>query len=162
MSANADALSRVQTFLFRETRLLDERRFGEWLKLFEPDGHYWVPMAWDQPDPHDHVSLIYEDFDLLALRISRLGHKRTTSQFPPSRTLHQLGNIEVERWSDEEVAARAAMTYVEYRRNEQRLFAGIARYTLVPKADSFGIRQKRVDLLNCDADVGHLRMSVPF
>ena len=162
MIPDAVAFGHVQSFLFRESRLLDDRQFDEWLKLFEPDGHYWVPMAWDQPDPDEYVSLIYENLDLLTLRIHRLTHKRTTSQFPPSRTLHQLGNVEVESWSDTAVEARAALTYVEYRRNEQRLFAGIARYSLVPRNGSFGIRQKRVDLLNCDADVGHLRMSVPF
>ena len=158
----ADARERIQTFLFHECRLLDDRRFDEWLKLFEPEGHYWVPMSWDQPDPHEHVSMIYEGLDLLTLRINRLVHNRTTSQMPPSRTLHQLGNVEVEGWSGEAVTSRAALTYVEYRRNEQRLFAGIARHTLVPKGDSFAIKEKRVDLLNCDADIGHLRMSVPF
>lgn len=157
-----DATSRVQSFLVRECRLLDDRRFDEWLKLFEPDGHYWVPMGWGQPNPHDHVSLIYEGLDLLTLRINRLVHDRTTSQFPPSRTLHQLGNVEIEGWNGNSVSARSALTYVEYRRNEQRLFAGIARHMLVAKGDTFSIQQKRVDLLNCDADVGHLRMSVPF
>ena len=162
MAPPADALGRVQSFLFQEGRLLDDRRFDDWLKLFEPDGHYWVPMAWGQPDPDDHVSLIYEGTDLLALRITRLVHKRTTSQFPPSRTLHQLGNVEIESWATDAVVARSALTYVEYRRNEQRMFAGVVRHTLVPKGNSFGIKLKRIDLLNCDADVGHLRLSVPF
>src|SRR5688572_6479163 len=137
-----DAIYRVQSFLFRECRLLDDRRFDEWLRLFEPDGHYWVPMAWGQPDPHDHVSLIYEGLDLLTLRINRLLHNRTTSQLPPSRTLHQLGNIEIESWAGDAVSARSALTYVEYRRDEQRIFAGIARHALVAKDDSFGIKQK--------------------
>jgi ethylbenzene dioxygenase subunit beta len=162
MSPPPNAISRVQEFLYRECRLLDDHRFEEWLSMFEPDGHYWVPMTWGQNSPVDHVSLIYETMDLLTLRIGRLMHKKTASQFPASRTIHQLGNVEIEDWTDNSVITRSLMTYVEYRRNEQRLFAGIAHHTLVPRSDSFGIKHKRVDLLNCDADVGHIRMNVPF
>ena len=33
---------RVEQFLYREARLLDERRFHEWLELFTEDVHYWM------------------------------------------------------------------------------------------------------------------------
>ena len=36
-------ISRVEQFLFQEARLLDERRFEEWLSLFSDDGVYWIP-----------------------------------------------------------------------------------------------------------------------
>ncbi|MBV8111708.1 MAG: hypothetical protein JO012_18275, partial [Hyphomicrobiales bacterium] len=32
-----------ETFLIQEARLLDERRFREWMELFAEDGTYWVP-----------------------------------------------------------------------------------------------------------------------
>ena len=32
----------VEQFLYREARLLDERRFEEWLHLFTDDVHYWL------------------------------------------------------------------------------------------------------------------------
>ena len=35
----------VERFLYREARLLDERRFEEWMNLFAEDGYYWVPAA---------------------------------------------------------------------------------------------------------------------
>ena len=34
----------VQQFLFREARLLDACRYGEWLKLLTDDIHYWMPV----------------------------------------------------------------------------------------------------------------------
>jgi ethylbenzene dioxygenase subunit beta len=34
----------VQTFLFREARLLDGERFREWLGLLTGDIHYWLPI----------------------------------------------------------------------------------------------------------------------
>ena len=35
----------VEQFLYREARLLDERRFHEWLDLFTDDIHYWMDGA---------------------------------------------------------------------------------------------------------------------
>ena len=32
----------VESFLFTEARLLDERRFRDWMSLFAEDGTYWV------------------------------------------------------------------------------------------------------------------------
>ena len=34
----------VQQFLFSEARLLDERRFDDWLALFSDDAIYWMPV----------------------------------------------------------------------------------------------------------------------
>ena len=33
----------VQQFLFHEARLLDERRWDDWLNLYEGDAEYWMP-----------------------------------------------------------------------------------------------------------------------
>ena len=41
----------LQAFIYHEARLLDERRFDEWLALFTPDGRYWA-AAWRSG--HDH------------------------------------------------------------------------------------------------------------
>ena len=77
-------------FVYREAELLDERRFEEWYELFVDDGHYWIPLRADQPDPLNHVSLMYEDKLLLKARIERLGGARTHSQQPESRCQHVL------------------------------------------------------------------------
>lgn len=157
-------LHRVQQFLHFEARLLDERRLWEWLELFDPDARYWVPMAWGQTDPVEHVSLCYEDVDLLKMRIRRLEHEGTASQLPPSRSCHLITNTTIDRLApdDGEVWTRSAFTMVEYRRDEQRWFAGFCRHQLREEGDSFRIRHKRVDLLDCDSDAGHLRFGIPF
>ncbi len=45
----------IEAFLVHEARLLDERRFEDWLDLFTDDGWYWVPIEPDQDNPHDTV-----------------------------------------------------------------------------------------------------------
>ena len=39
---NEDVIREVEQFLYREARLLDERRFHEWLELLTDDVRYWM------------------------------------------------------------------------------------------------------------------------
>ena len=85
----------AEAFLYREARLLDERRFDEWLTLFTVDGLYWVP-AEDSPDPYAKVSLIHDDALRREERVFRITRTTAHSQDPASRTLHLVSNVEVE------------------------------------------------------------------
>ena len=76
---------RVQQFLFHEARLLDERRLEEWLALYADDAEYWVPYAWGQASPKDHVSLFYETKSLLGMRIDRLARELSPLDSPAAR-----------------------------------------------------------------------------
>jgi hypothetical protein len=48
---------------------------------------------------------------------------------------------------------RSKLVMVEYRRNAQRLFAATCRHRLVLRAGAIRIASKRVDLVNCDAEL---------
>ena len=37
-----EVIREVEQFLYREARLLDERRFHDWLELFTDDARYWM------------------------------------------------------------------------------------------------------------------------
>ncbi|HEV3011272.1 MAG TPA: aromatic-ring-hydroxylating dioxygenase subunit beta, partial [Burkholderiales bacterium] len=151
---------RVQQFLFHEARLLDERRLQEWLALYAEDAEYWVPYAWEQQSPKDHVSLFYETKTLLKMRVDRLEGELSPLDSPAARVNHYLTNVLLEEGA--ELTARAYLLFVEHRREEQRWFAGRASWRLRPRGGSFLIGAKRVDLLNADQDSGHLRFAVPF
>jgi len=153
---------RVQQFLFHEARLLDERRLQEWLALYAEDAEYWVPYAWEQKSPKDHVSLFYETVTLLRMRVDRLERELSPLDSPMARVNHYLSNVVVDEGEGEELAARAYLLFIEHRREEQRWFAGRASWRLRLQGESFLIGAKRVDLLNADQDSGHLRFAVPF
>ncbi|HVL37739.1 MAG TPA: aromatic-ring-hydroxylating dioxygenase subunit beta [Burkholderiales bacterium] len=161
IAASLERWHEVQQFLFREARLLDERRFAQWLALFDPDAEYWVPYAWQQQSPKDHVSLYYETVKLLGMRVDRLARELSPLDTPPARVNHYLSNVTVEE-GEGELVARAYLLFVEYRRAEQRWFAGRSTWRLRPAAGDFRIAAKRVDLLNADQESGHLRFAVPF
>lgn len=161
--AAADTLNvqRCEDFLVHEAALLDEGRFDEWLALFTDDAFYWVPSEPNQASPHDTVSLIYDDRRLLETRVRRLASPRIYSQEPPSRTSRMVGNVRIEEAQpDGACLVRSKFVLVEYRREQQRLFAGTSFHRLVPLAGAIRIKMKRVNLVNCDAPLDGL--VVPF
>lgn len=142
-----------EQFLIHEARLLDERRFREWMGLFSDDGTYWVPALPDQESPFDQASLFFDDRELMKTRVERLEHPRIHVQTPPSRTAHLVGNTLIEQ-ADEakgEYLVGSTVIMVEYRDETQRVFAGRQHHRLRRDGASFRIVSKRVDLINCDS-----------
>jgi benzoate/toluate 1,2-dioxygenase beta subunit len=151
--ANGVDRARLEEFLIHEARLLDERRFRDWMGLFAEDGTYWVPAVPDQASPLDQASLFYDDRDLMQTRVDRLEHPRIHVQTPPSRTAHLVGNAVVEQ-ADEakgEYVVGSTVIMVEYRDEAQRVFAGRQHHRLRRDGAGFRIVRKRVDLINCDS-----------
>jgi 3-phenylpropionate/cinnamic acid dioxygenase small subunit len=158
-------LSRAEAedFLFREAELLDSRQFEEWLKLFTPDGMYWLPME-DNSDPKMEPSVIYDDAHLRAMRVHQLVHKPHYSQRPRSRTVHAVSNIVV-RPADrsDEAIVRCTVMVTEMREGnyqqlglgEQRLFSGHCEYRL-RQGDGLAIALKKLVLINRDTPIVNL------
>jgi len=128
-------LDRCERFLLHEARLLDDGKFDDWLALFTPDAWYWVPSEPDQDNPHDTVSLIYDD-------------RRIVS------------NVSIEDSGNNACTVRSKFVMIEYRRDSQRLFAGTAFHRLVQADGGIFIASKRVNLVNCDAPLDGI--VVPF
>jgi 3-phenylpropionate/cinnamic acid dioxygenase small subunit len=106
----------VEQFLYREARLLDERRLHEWVALFTEDARYWMsgrssryPAASKAIGILDHeryretelagdneLALFDETKATLQARVARLDTGMAWAEDPPSRTRHLITNIEVE------------------------------------------------------------------
>ncbi len=150
--------SEVAAFVLHEARLIDEQRFDEWLDLFTEDGRYWMPLEYGQTDPILHNSLFYDDKILLRIRIERLKGAKTYSQKPKSRCHHLMGAPLVEGRDADGVRTWAPFHYVETRLDEQTLYAGWARHTLVMVDGALRIKLKRIDLVNCDSAFGNIQL----
>jgi 3-phenylpropionate/cinnamic acid dioxygenase small subunit len=111
-----ELLREMEQFLYREARLLDERRFHEWLALFTDDVRYWMAgrstryprssKAITTLDPgrrqeadlaiEDELAILDETKVTLEGRVARLDTGMAWGEDPPSRTRHIITNIEVE------------------------------------------------------------------
>ena len=146
----------LEAFVLQEARLLDERRFAEWLALFAEDGVYWVPTLAGQASPQAALSLFHEPKPLLAMRVARLERTDVHMQAPPSRTVHHVSAIE----ATDDLEVRSALVVAEWRAGESRWFAGRVLHRLRRTAEGLRIVLKRVDLI--DSEAPQRAIAVPF
>ena len=137
-------LDEVSAFLFHEARLLDERRYDEWLALYLPEAWYWAPSRADQASPRDTISIVYDDRRLMEMRVRRLKHPQAHAASPPSRTTRLIGNIAVEC----EGTVRSNFHMIEFRDDRQLLYGGALQHGLESRDGGLRIAWKRIDLVN--------------
>jgi 3-phenylpropionate/cinnamic acid dioxygenase small subunit len=150
-----EVIREVEQFLYREARLLDERRFHEWLELFTDDVRYWMgarsnryprsskaisilsPNRYVEDDHtrEDELSIFDETKETLSGRVARLETGMAWAEDPPSRTRHMITNIEVA--GDAGVELTVHSNFIVYRsraETEQDFYVG-ARQDLLRRVD---------------------------
>lgn len=140
----------IESFLYKEARLMDENRYEEWLALWSDDALYWVPANQDDYDPAQHLSIVYDDRQALEGRIGMLKSGAQWSQEPKSRMRRLVSNVEYEPGEDGEVRVQANFDLTELRRGRQESYAGRTFYRLRPAGESFRIAFKKVLLVRND------------
>ena len=147
-------------FIYAEARMLDEGRFSDWLELWLPDAHYWMPLDYKQADPINSTSLLYEDNFMLRLRVERLNGERTFSQKPKSRCHHVIQRPFVDEFDADagRFVTNTNMHYVETRLDEQQLLALTVTHDLALVDGALRIAGKKVELLNSDAAFGNIQL----
>ena len=143
----------IRRFVHHEARLIDERRFEEWLELFADDSRYWIPGTPGQTDAKSVPSIIYEDRALLHIRVKRLMHPRAYAALPTPRTMHVVGNLEIRDHdeSTDQFRVSSNLLVVEHQAATTRTFAGHCEHILRRSDDGFIITLKRIDLIDSDA-----------
>jgi 3-phenylpropionate/cinnamic acid dioxygenase small subunit len=147
-------------FVYREARLLDEKRFDEWYELFTDDARYWMPLAREQSEDETHTSLFDEDKLLLRVRIERLRSANAFSQQQPSFSQHVLQQPSVEE-ADRRAnhfVVRTPFLYAETQLDRQLLLAGTVWHHLAALDDVLRIRLKKIELLNRDAALPSIQL----
>lgn len=151
----------VESFLFREARLMDESAYDEWLALWADDALYWIPANIDDPDPANHISTIYDNRAHLEARIRRLRSGLAHAQAPKSRMRRVVSNIEIEEAAGGEIVTHSNFVLGEFRRGEQDVFIGRTIHKLRSDgAGGFRIFYKKVILLNNDGSIDNLTFLV--
>ena len=165
---NEDVTREVEQFLYREARLLDERRFHEWLELLTDDIHYWMGSRSNRypksskaisildPDRYveddltkaDELAILDEDKASLTSRVARLDTGMAWAEDPPSRTRHLITNIEVEQ-GDAAAEVKVYSNFMVYRsraETEQDFYVGARRDVVRRVAGAWKIAGRKITL----------------
>jgi 3-phenylpropionate/cinnamic acid dioxygenase small subunit len=165
---NEDVTREVEQFLYREARLLDERRFHEWLELLTDDIRYWMgsrtnrypkrskAIAILDPDRYvedditkeDELAIFDEDRQTLGARVARLDTGMAWAEDPPSRTRHMISNIEVEP-GDTAQEVKVYSNFIVYRsraETEEDFYVGARRDVLRRVAGAWKIAGRKIIL----------------
>lgn len=151
----ADAVLRdIERFLFWEARLLDGRRFHEWVDLFTEDVHYWMPVRGDSPAKtleaefakESELAFFDETKETLLRRVLKLETGMAWAEEPPSRTRHILTNVEAyKNGSNSEILVYS--NFLVYRtrlETKEDLFIGRREDSLRKDSKSWKIAQRKV------------------
>ena len=152
MAASYDQLKEIEQFLYHEASFLDRPDLDGWLKLYTDDGTYWMPAIPDQEDPENHISLLYDDRVLMEVRKRNFVHPAAASKEYDVRASHIISNVQIQ--SQDEKSGSCTVTsnfqcYLFYR-GKQTPYAGKYTHELIGDGDSYKIKSKRVDIINCD------------
>ncbi len=163
--ADPHLIREVEQFLYREARLLDERRFHEWLQLLTDDIRYWMGnrtnrypksskaiaildlerYVEDDSTKEDELAILDEDKSTLKARVARLDTGMAWAEDPPSRTRHLIANIEIEA-GDTEAEFKVYSNFIVYRsrsETEQDFYVGARRDVLRRVADEWKIASRK-------------------
>jgi 3-phenylpropionate/cinnamic acid dioxygenase small subunit len=142
--AKIDLLREVEQFLYHEARLLDDRRFHDWLDLFTEDVNYWMPTRSNRrtndidkevSGPND-LAYFNDDLTMLNARVARLDSGMAWAEDPPSRTQHLITNVQAEE-TDTPGEYEVTALFMLYRgrlEHEVDLFCG-TRYDTLRRVD---------------------------
>jgi 3-phenylpropionate/cinnamic acid dioxygenase small subunit len=138
----------IETFLYREARLMDEHRYQEWLSLWTDDAIYWVPCSHDAADPLREVSIIYDNRDKLADRAVYLesGTMLDADSKPLMRRV--ISNVEATRASEAETEVSSNFVLVEARGRHQYVWCGRSIHRLRKEGGNLKMSFKKVLLVN--------------
>ena len=158
----------IEQFLYREARLLDERRFHDWLELLTDDIRYWMPVRTSRYPKRSRaivildeeryvetelaqegeLALLDETKQSLSMRIARLDTGMAWAEDPPSRTRHLITNIEVEA-GDTDAELTVYSNFLVYRtrgETEQDFFVGQREDILRSVAGAWKIARRKIVL----------------
>lgn len=150
------ARAEAEPVLFLEARLLDQRRYREWLPLLSSDYAYWIPGSADIEDPRIESAVNFDDRRRMIDRVALIETGSLHAQIPPSRACRIITNVEAWVVDEGRILARSNLVICEYRRGHTTMFTGSQLHELTVSGNSWAIRTRVVNLLDCDEPQGNV------
>jgi len=153
MRDRAETRAEVEDLVYLEARLLDEKKWRDWLGLYSEDAVFWMP-SWageyeTTSDPELELNLMYlKGRAHLEDRVFRLETEDSFASVPMARTVHVVGGIMVDEAGDKEVRARASWIVHSFGLHGAVTRGGWYEFTLRRKGAALKIARKKVTMID--------------
>ena len=146
------AQQEIEQFLYRQSELLDGKKWQDWVDLFTPDGIYWMPPAPEYKTWDGQPAIFAEDKNLMTVRMNRVLHPDAWSQRPLWETNHVVSNVQIQKvGKNGDVEVKSRFHLMELRRDDVRHFAGLYTHHLKKTKSGYQVKLQRVDMTNAQA-----------
>lgn len=152
-----EEVRRVEQFLLREARLLDDECWDDWLRTLSEAIHYWMPgienrRREDRSGPYtlEHMAFFDDGIRELQRRVSRFKQPSAWAENPPTRNVHLVSNIEVYP-GDAPGEYRAYSCFINVRSrglDEQSQITGRREDVLRVEADGLKLLKRKILIPN--------------
>lgn len=124
----------VEQFLLKEAKLIDDRRFNDWLELLTEDIHYHMPVRRnvkygeqdrENSDSESEISWFDEGYATLSGRVRQINTGLHWAEEPFSRVRHIITNVLIEEDRGDELSVTSNFfVYANRLKDEVNLFVG--------------------------------------
>lgn len=163
---NTQLWTAVENFYRRETLLLQDRRYREWLELMDEQISYRVPVTTSTLNglvsSEDELGYYDEDLELLRARVAKLESKQSWVEQPPSRLRYFVQVVDVTHQDDGMVVVRSNLLLLQYRWNMEQQFSGGRTDLLIPQDGECGFRLRNRRVVLDRQVLGNQGLSVFF
>lgn len=152
MSAAMDRAD-AEALIYREARLLDEKKWHEWLALYTEDAVFWMP-TWASEyetttNPELELNLLYlKGRANLEDRVFRLETGESYASVPMARTTHVVGGVCVDAANERELEVSASWIVHSYGIHGGLTRGGSYVYTLRRVVEGLRIARKKVTMID--------------
>ena len=116
-------LARAIAFIWREAELLDRRDYRAWLDMWDPKGHYVVPIDPRTTDYASTLNYAYDDHHMRELRVQRMTSGFSASASDAARTVRTVSRFTLSGDSADLVEVKSSQIVIAYKRGLSTIFA---------------------------------------
>ena len=122
--------ARAIEFIWREAELLDHRDYRAWLELWDPKGHYVIPIDPNATDFAATLNYAYDDHDMREKRVQRMTSGYSASASDAARTVRTVSRFTLSSDSADVIEVNSSQVVIAYKRGASTIFAADLTHTI--------------------------------
>jgi 3-phenylpropionate/cinnamic acid dioxygenase small subunit len=143
-----EIFTRAVQFIWREAEMLDRREYIAWLDLWDPQGHYVVPIDPNATDFAATLNYAYDDQHMREMRVQRMTSGYSASASDAARTVRTVSRFTLSSDAADTVEVKSAQIIVAYKRGASTIFAADITHRISFASGEPKLQQKVIRLID--------------